>query len=216
MWVRSDGTGQPQVLLQGKAIRAPWSFSPDGSRLAYYELGASSGFDLWTVPVRVSESGLTAGTPEIFRKTPAFETYPTFSPDGRWIAYGSNESGIWEIYVRAFPDNGTDVRVSTSGGHIPFFSKSSRELFYRTADQRIMAATYTIEHGSFVVHSVRQWSPVRLADTGVISNLDFDSRHNRFLGLTTAAGANAYADHHVTFIFNFREIVRARVASSTR
>ncbi|HTY85149.1 MAG TPA: hypothetical protein VMB19_13075 [Silvibacterium sp.] len=216
VWVRADGTGKPQPLLEGNTIQVPWSFSPDGSRLAYHELGPSSGLDLWTVPVHATTSGLTAGTPEVFLKTPAFEAYPTFSPDGRWIAYGSNESGTWEVYVRAFPDNGHAVRVSNAGGRIPFFSPSRNELFYRTDSQRIMAATYSVEEGGFVVHSVKQWSPVRLADTGVFANLDLDGRQNRFVGLVTAPGADEDADHHVMFIQNFAERVRMRLASSGR
>ena len=111
-----------RAKAKGNAIRVPWSFSPDGSRLAYHELGSSTGLDLWTVPVHVTAKGLTAGTPEVFLQTRAFEVCPTFSPDGRWIVYGSNESGTWEVYVRAFPDNGTAVQVSNTGGRIPFFS----------------------------------------------------------------------------------------------
>jgi eukaryotic-like serine/threonine-protein kinase len=216
MWVSPDGARKPEILLKGDAIRVPWSFSPDGSRVAYHELGSSTGFDIWTVPVHMSEHGLSAGTPEAFRQSRAFETYPAFSPDGRWIAFASNESGTAEVYVRAFPDNGSEVRVSTTGGLIPFFSPSGHQLFYRTGDQRIMAATYTTERGAFVIQSVKQWTPTRLADTGVIANLDLDSRHNRFLGLANAGGLVEDADHHATFVFNFGERVRSQISSSAR
>jgi Tol biopolymer transport system component len=216
MWVRADGAGKPEILLKGNAIRVPWSFSPDGSRIAYHELGSSTGFDLWTIPVNVSEHGLSAGAPEVFLQSRAFETYPAFSPDGRWIAFGSNESGTEEVYVRAFPDNGSEVRVSSKGGLIPFFSPSGHELFYRTNDQRIMLATYVIQRGVFVVQSVKQWSPTRLADTGVLANLDFDNQHSRFIGLTDASGTSEDRDHQATFIFNFREQVRSQLYSPAR
>jgi Tol biopolymer transport system component len=204
------------ILLKGNAIRVPWSFSPDSSRIAYHELGSSTGFDLWTIPVHMSEHGLSAGAPEVFLQSRAFETYPAFSPDGRWIAFGSNESGTGEVYVRAFPDNGSQVRVSRRGGFIPFFSPSGHELFYRTDDQRIMLATYVIQRGAFVVQSVKQWSPTRLADTGVLANLDFDNQHSRFIGLTDANGMSEDRDRQATFVFNFRERVRSQLYSSVR
>jgi serine/threonine-protein kinase len=199
-----------------QAIRVPWSFSPDGSRIAYHELGSSTAFDLWTIPMRVSEHAVTAGRPEVFLQSPAFEVCPAFSPDGRWIAFGSNESGTWEIYVRAFPDNGSQVRVSSGGGRIPFFSHSGHELFYRTDDQRIMLATYAIEQGSFVVTSVKQWSSARLADTGVIANLDLDSHHDRFIGLTQAGATTNDADHQATFIFGFIEQIKKQLPSNQK
>jgi Tol biopolymer transport system component len=65
-------------------VQVPWSFSPDGTRLAYHELSATTGFDLWTVAITRSERGLVAGKPELFLRTAAYETYPAFSPDGRW------------------------------------------------------------------------------------------------------------------------------------
>jgi eukaryotic-like serine/threonine-protein kinase len=216
MWVLPDGTRKPEILVKGDAIRVPWSFSPDGSRLAYHELGSSTGFDVWTVPVHVSQHDVSAGTPEIFLQSRAFETYPAFSPDGRWIAFASNESGTAEVYIRAFPDNGSEVRVSSTGGLIPFFSPSGRQLCYRTGDQRIMVATYTVERGAFVIQSVKPWSPTRLADTGVIANLDFDSRHNRFLGLANATVPVEDADHDATFVFNFGERVRSQISSNAR
>jgi hypothetical protein len=89
-------------------------------------------------------------------------------------------------------------------------------LFYRTDSQRIMAAAYSVEQGRFVVQSVKQWSPVRLADTGVLANLDLDSQHNRFIGLTDASGTSEDRDHQATFIFNFRERVRSQLYSSPR
>jgi hypothetical protein len=137
-------------------------------------------------------------------------------PDGRWIAFASNESGTAEVYLGAVPDNGSEVRVSSRGGLIPFCGPSGHQLFYRTGDQRIMVATYTIKRGAFVAQSVKQWSATRLADTGVIANMDFDSRHNRFAVLADASGTNEYADHHAALIFNFRERVRSQLWSSAR
>src|ERR1700730_2808550 len=101
----------------------PWSFSPDGKRLAFEKtnLGGVAGrsgalgfYDLWTVPVENNGNQLRAGKPEVFLQTPASDTFPAFSRDGRWIAYKSFESGTAEIYVRAFPDKGRKWQISNS------------------------------------------------------------------------------------------------------
>ena len=83
------------------------------------------------------------GKPELFLRTPFDETEPAFSPDGRWIAYASNESGRYEVYVRPFPGGAPSGsgkwQISTGGGFHPIWSRDGRELFYETlSDNRIM------------------------------------------------------------------------------
>ena len=99
---RSDGAGKPQPLTQSKNIQYPWSFTADGKRMAFMDQSTGS-FDLWTVPLESDSAGLRAGKPEVFLQTPADERYPSFSPDGRWLAYSSDESGTFQVYVRAVP-----------------------------------------------------------------------------------------------------------------
>lgn len=209
-WIRADGVGKIQPLSPKGKVQIPWSISPDGKRLAYHELSQSTGFDLWTVPIHESADGLTAGNPEPFLQSPAFETYPSFSPDGHWIAYGSNESGSWEIYVRGFPDNGTKVQVSNGGGRIARWWPGRNELLYRTDDQRLMQATYAIEHGSFQVQSVSPWSKHRLADTGVLSNFDLEPHGGRILALMPAGNLANQQENQVTFMLNFFSEVENR------
>jgi hypothetical protein len=167
------------------------------------------------MPVHVSDEGVSAGKPELFRGTNAFEAYPTFSPDGHWMAYTSNESGNWYIYVRSFPDNGKEVRISNTDGRIPFWFSRKNELLYRTDDQRVMAVDYTVDHGVFAVHGLRPWSPVRLADTGVISNLDFDAERERFIGLRPNAASEAKPDSEVTFVLHFSENLVPHIQSTS-
>ena len=136
----------PDNMINSRDAQVPWSFDGRGQRLAFYQRGLSrSGsvtFDLWTVPVRISGDSITAGTPEPFVVSDAFEVYPAFSPDGRWIAYTSLESGGYEVYVRAFPDNGRTSQVSSGGGVAAVWSRDGRHLFYRTTEQRIMVVDY--------------------------------------------------------------------------
>jgi Tol biopolymer transport system component len=212
-WMMADGTGRPQLLLKSNTIQVPWSFTPDGTRLAYHELTPSTGFDLWTVPVRASENGLSAGTPERYLQTPAYETYPSFSPDGRWLAYGSGGFARWEVYVRPFPDDGSKgVQVSHGGGRIPRWLPNGRELLYRTDDQRIMVSTYSVKDGVFVVGKPKAWSSTQLADTGVLSNFDLDAEGTRAVGLMPAARPeDQQSPNHVTVALNFPDEVRRRV-----
>jgi serine/threonine-protein kinase len=208
-----DGSAEAASLTKSNNIQVPWSFSPDGTRLAYHELNSTTGFDLWTLPVQHTERGLVAGPPELFLGTPAYETYPAFSPDGRWIAYGSGA-----VYVRPFPANGSnEVRVSDSGGRIPFWMPNGRELLYRTDDQRVMVVPYSVEGTKFVAGKPRPWTTVQLGDTGVISNLDLDQATGRVLGLMPADGdRNRQSPNHVTIRLNAVDDIGRRVLAASR
>jgi hypothetical protein len=212
-WLPADDLQSLLALTHGARIQIPWSFAPDRTRLAYYdyELNSPTAFDLWTIPIRAVEGRMTAGTPEPFLKTEAIETYPSFSRDGRWLAYISSESGTQELYVRAFPDGATKVRVSDAGGLIPIWSPNGRELFYRTPDQRIMMADYAVRDGSFVASKSKVWSDKRLGDTGVLPNFDLSPDGKHILALMPPR--DQQTENHVTFILNFVGEVRRRVSS---
>jgi len=174
-------------------------------------LGETTGFDLWTLRVTATPDGLTVGAPELFLRTAAYETYPSFSPDGRWIAYGSGAFGRWDVYVRPFPnDNSAEVRVSDGGGRIPFWLPNGHELLYRTDDQRLMVAAYRVEHGRFIVDKPQPWSPLTLADTGVLSNLDVAPSGTRIVGLIPASSGDRQSADHVTMMLNFSDELRRR------
>src|SRR5262249_54469895 len=164
-WTRSNGGSKTQPLTRSKIVQQPYSFSPDGKRLAFMEPGAG-GFDLWTVPIRNDGSTLEAGTPEAFLQTPFDERHDSFSPDGRWLAYASNETGRFEIYAQAFPGKGEKWQISNSGGVNPVWSRNGHELFYRTEDQQIMVVTYTASANAFRAGKPRQWSRQRTANVG--------------------------------------------------
>ena len=212
-WIRADQPGTPQTLTQG-GMQIPASFTRDGSRLAFHALDASTHFDLWTVPIKSSDDRLIAGQPKVFLRTPAIETYPMFSPDGHWLAYASNESGKWEVYVRSFPDRTKSIKISTGGGRVPRWSPTGRELFYRTDNHKIMMATYATNGGLFTVEHVRQWSAMRLFDTGVLANYDV-GRDGRIAVLLPADNPeDRQSENHVTIMLNFFEQLRRQVSSS--
>ncbi|HKF58523.1 MAG TPA: hypothetical protein VKJ45_23990, partial [Blastocatellia bacterium] len=81
--------------------------------------------------------------PQPFLQTPANESGPIFSPDGRWLAYLSDETGRQEIYVRPFPGPGGKMQISTEGGTEPMWARNGRELFYRNGDKMMVTAVET-------------------------------------------------------------------------
>jgi serine/threonine protein kinase/Tol biopolymer transport system component len=216
-WTRSDGSGKPQPLTQSKNRQLPYSFTPDGKRLAFHELMPQTQNDIWTVPLESDASGLRAGKPEPFLQTPFDERHGAFSPDGRWMAYDSNESGVYQVYVRAFPDKGGKWQISNSGGLNPLFSRNGHELFFRNDANQIMMASYTIKGDSFVADKPRVWSEKRLADLGVTPNYDLAPDGKRIVALMPAGTAeDQRAQNHVIFLENFFDEVRRRTATQAK
>jgi serine/threonine-protein kinase len=128
-WIRSDGGGEPQRLTDGKLNETPNSFSPDGKRLAFSQTG-NGGFDILTAAIEGDPARPRLGKPELFLGTPAYESRPAFSPDGRWLAYMSDESGNFEVYVRPFPGPGGRWQISTGGGAYPIWSRAGTDLLF--------------------------------------------------------------------------------------
>ena len=135
-WSRTDGTGQSEpLLIRNAGPTYPFSFAPDGQTLAFYENHPATGRDIWMLPMAGDQ------TPQPFLVTPFEERSPLFSPDGRWLAYVSDETGAVEVYVTPYPGADRKIPVSTGGGTEPMWARDGRELFYRTADE-LMVVTF--------------------------------------------------------------------------
>jgi len=132
-WKAADGSGTPEQILVPAHPHRPSSFSPDGGILAYTEVHPQTGRDIWTVRLDAP----SPRRPDAFLKTPYDEDLPVFSPDGRWLAYRSNESGRSEIYVAGFPGAAVRHQVSFDGGDQPQWAPDGRQLFY-TSGNRLM------------------------------------------------------------------------------
>jgi serine/threonine-protein kinase len=138
-------------------------------------------------------------------------TFARFSPDGRWLAYSNAEGGILEVYVRAFPDNGTQVQISNAGGVMPVWSQNGHELFYRTEDQRIMVTNYTVKEGKFLADKPRVWFAKQLANMGLTINYDLAPDAKRFAVVMPAQAQEPQEKQsHVTLVTNFFDEVRRR------
>jgi len=210
--IRSDGSGKPEPLTQSKNSQFPWSFTPDGKRLAFIE-SSTGAFHLSTVPLESDNAGLRAGKPEVFLQTQADERAPSFSPDGRWMAYSSDESGTFQVYVRAFPDKGGKWQISNGSGVYPMWSRNGHELFFETLDNHIMVAAYTEKGDSFVADKPGAWSEKPIGGiVNTIKNFDLAPDGKRIVAIMPVETAEAQkAQNQVIFLENFIDEVRRRV-----
>jgi serine/threonine-protein kinase len=159
------------------------------------------------------KSGWKVGEPKPFLNSPFAETVPAFSPDGRWLAYCSNESGNFEVYVRPFPGPGGKWQISTAGGDWPKWSQNGKELFYRTADNKIMVATYVTSGDSFHADKPQLWSPGQFNTSGTARNFDLHPDGKRFAVLKAGVTGEVPKVDKVSFIFNFFDELRRKVPS---
>jgi serine/threonine-protein kinase len=112
------------------------SLTQDDKFLVFTTREPQAKADIWLLPLQDDGSvAATAGQERAFLRTPHEEYFPTISPDGRWLAYTSDETGGWEVYVRSFPDAGRKLRISTQGGEEPVWSPDGSDLYYRFGSQ---------------------------------------------------------------------------------
>jgi serine/threonine-protein kinase len=214
-WIRSDGAREAQLLLESKNPLRPYSFSPDGTRLAYAEENPQTGTDLWTLPLDLTDpEHPKPGKAEPFLITPAREREPAFSPDGRWIAYQSQESGVAEIQVRPFPGPGGKWLVSTTPAYHPIWSRNRRELFFENPnDKHIWVTTYTAKGDTFIPDKPRVWSEGQIVDPNIqYWNLDLAPDGKRFAVFPRSdASDERKGSVHVTVLLNFFDELTRRI-----
>lgn len=144
----TSGGGQEEVLMPKGNVR-PSDWSRDGRYLLYTAFDPKTRADLWILPDPLGKSG--GGTPVPFLRTDFIESQGQFSPDGRWIAYVSDESGQFEVYVRPFPPGASKRKVSSNGGREPRWRRDGMELFYLEPDRlmyRLMAVPIRLRSGA--------------------------------------------------------------------
>jgi len=141
VWRQADGAGAVERLMQSPGVKAPTSFSPDGTRLIFREDYPETGHDVMMLSLDASRKV------EPLLRSPFNELNAQISPDGRWIAFESDESGRYEVFVRPFPNvNDGRWQVSTGGGTKPQWARNGRELFYVAPGGAMM--TTPVEQGS--------------------------------------------------------------------
>jgi serine/threonine-protein kinase len=214
LWVRSDGSSsEPVKLLQSTRVTLnPYSFSPDGRYLTYFETSAETRFDIAVASLDLSDPDHPKVLQtESFLKTTFSELEPNFSPDGRWILYRSNETGVMEAYVRPFRGSGK-WQISSGGAMHPRWSPAGRQLFYETLDGHVMVADYSVQGDSFVATKPRQWTATAIRAPSSGFNMDIAPTGDRLVVFPGPADAEKEpGDGHATLLLNFVDELRRRI-----
>ncbi|MGH9254765.1 MAG: protein kinase domain-containing protein, partial [Vicinamibacterales bacterium] len=216
-WQAADGTGAAERLTQSPNQQFPFAVSPDGTRLVLYELAPNVDLMMLTLDkarasmlspasASTSEPGRSGtsevqppsqgfGEPRPLIQTPYVEQNGDISPDGRWLAYESNNSGQLEIYVRPFPDVDSGLwQVSTGGGTRPLWARNGLELFYRSPTGTVMSVR--VERGAMWAAS----TPTRLFEgpyfiggANFVRTYDVSPDGRRFLMIKQGGGGSETA-----------------------
>jgi Tol biopolymer transport system component len=202
---QSNGSGAEERLVESPNTKAAQDWSRDGRWLMYYEIDPTTGRDLRALDMASPERSV-----RVIANTPAQELLASFSPDGRWVAYQTNESGRFEVVVQPFPDAGGKWQVSTAGGVAPRWRADGKELYFLAPDATMMAVPVTaagtsFEHGTPVV-----LFRARIVDGGTVAVNRPEyavARDGRFLINQPVADATTAP---ITLILNWRGGLSAR------
>ena len=165
------GSGLEELVVRSDVVIQPTDWSRDGRFIVYARQDAKTQWDLWVVPA-IREPGGGERKPVSYLQTKFNEHSGQLSPDGRWMAYSSDESGRWEVYVRAFPAQDARWQISTDGGVEPRWRRDGKELFYVSPDGTLMAVAVQPEttfkadtpralfKTHFAAFSFEMWRPI--------------------------------------------------------
>jgi eukaryotic-like serine/threonine-protein kinase len=201
-WRPSDGSGPEERLTTSDNNQIPGSFSPDGQLLAFDEANRTTGFDTWVV--RLSDHRAQPFVP-----TPADKELPQFSPDGRWLAYMSDESGGFEVYVQPYPGPGGKWRVSVGGGARPRWNPNGRELLYVNGD-KVMAVDIVTSPSFYA------GTPKMLFGDQDLTNTSFDVSPDGQRFLMVKGGEQATSATQINVVLNWFEELKQKVPTGKK
>jgi Tol biopolymer transport system component/tRNA A-37 threonylcarbamoyl transferase component Bud32 len=215
-WVPTEGLSQPREFAKTYSVSA---ISHDGKRMFASAATRKTRGDSWMIPLSIGSDGPQAGRPEPLLREPYTETPYNDSPDGRWLSYGTDETGIPQAYVMEVTNRARKWMVSSGGGsgHQAFWSPSGREIFFTTffSPLRIMVTPVSFEGGVLHPDQQRPWSPVAVpnhAGEGT-SGIEMAPDGKRFAVLMPVEQP---LENRVTFVMNFFDEVRRRIAPAKR
>ena len=199
----ADGSGEAALIGESDRVIIPWSWSPDGKRIAVMVQNPETQLDLGLLSVE-------DGTIELFLNTQFIEYGPAFSPDGRWIAYGNNESGAWEVYVRPADGSSGKWQISSGGGTYPIWSRDGKEIFLGLENGRVQVVDVETSGGQFRVSRPRDLFSGPFADlTADGSMYDVTPDGQRFVLFEGEIDESSTGHEHVRVISNwFAELER--------
>jgi Tol biopolymer transport system component len=192
----ASGAGQDELLFKSPLAKIPGDCSRDGRFLVCGTVDPKTRWDLWVWPLSGERKW------EVFLQTPYNEARPSFAPNGRWIAYESDESGRREVYVQSFPASGAKWQISSGGGSQPRFRRDGKELFYLGADRKLTAVEVQTEAATFAFGTPRALfeTRIRKGEDRPGNQYAVTSDGRRFL-VNTVAGEGASSP--VTLVLNW-------------
>jgi serine/threonine protein kinase/Tol biopolymer transport system component len=209
-WQLADGSGGLARLTASDYTNAPHSWSPDGQLLAFIEVNPTTGIDIWVL--RMSDPSASSGQvrkAQPFLRTPFNEGGARFSPDGRWLAYISDESGRYEVYVQPYPGPGGKWQISTEGGTEPAWNPNGRELFYRSGN-KMMAVDIATQPGFAVGKPRMLFEGQYLPTTTTPPYYDVSPDGQRFLMLKPSEQTQA-GPTQINVVLNWFEELKQKV-----
>ena len=198
--IDTDGSGRSRTIGGTTSADFPSAVSPDGVTLATARRTAEGLADVYVL----SLTGDSA--PRALVTGPAFEGGPQFSPDGRWMAYVSNESGQFQVYLRRYPGPDSRWPVSTDGGTSPLWNPTGKELFYRSGNKMMAVSFSTTPDVALATPRVLFEQPYAYGSTVALTNYDVSADGQRFLMVKHESGV-AY----LNIVQNWVEELKARV-----
>jgi serine/threonine protein kinase/Tol biopolymer transport system component len=206
-WQQADGSGGLERLTTSQNSNVPMSWSPDGQQLAFIEVNPSTQRDIWVLRIGDRKA-------QPFLQTPFDESACRFSADGHWLAYISNESGRYEVYVQPYPGPGGKWQISTECGTEPVWNPNGRELFYRSGE-RMMAVDIATQP-SLAAGKPRMLfqGPYELSPA-TSPNYDVSRDGQRFLMLK-AGDADEGAPAQINVVLNWFEELKRRVPTEKK
>jgi len=190
----------------------PGSFTPDGKELLYTELNPKTNWDIWVLPMEgdPSTSSGQGRKPRPFLQSPFYDGNARLSPDGRWLSYGSDESGRFEVYVTPYPGPGGKWQISTDGGAEQAWSPDGKEIFYRSGPRREKFMVVDVQtQPTFSAGKPRlMFEGIYGSPTGIGNNYSVSLDGKRFL-MTRPVAEQAAALTQINLIQNwFVELAR--------
>ena len=173
----ASGTGEDYLLLESDQDKTPTDWSADGQFIVYESIDPKTGEDLWVLPLSGDQEPIS------FLNSEFRERHGQLSPDGRWMAYTSNESGRTEVYVRAFPDADRKSQISTNGGSLPKWHSDGKELFYLAVDKKLMVVDVDTQ-STFEAGVPRPLFQANLSNVPLRNHFAVSADGQRFLMLT--------------------------------
>jgi Tol biopolymer transport system component len=203
----ADGSGAEEIVVPGEGlILAPTSWSSDGKFLAYWSVGSGTGRDIWIAPLSGERK------PQPFLRTKFNEMHARFSPDDRWVAYMSDESGRFEVYVQPFPGPGGKWQISTNGGTMPVWAQNGRELFYMSSG-KLMSVGVTTQP-AFSASTPRILADIPPGLVGRVGNANYDVSPDGQRFLFVKANAENGAPDEVRVVLNWAEELKQLTPAS--